>query len=161
MIAGIIAPTGNLAAATPHQVIVQPIAGVAVSVGDIVMFDLAGSNTTYTSTTVYDDLDDKKNPFNVVILSTAARGEGGIYGVVTEAAAAGARCRVCIAGMITAKINGATTIGETVLTPGAGVLVPAVTLVGTGVALALATNASGAASIRVLFNGWSFGSQGA
>lgn len=160
MIAGIIAPAGNLAAATPHQVIVQPIAGVAVTVGDIVMFDLAGSNA-YTDTTTFDDTDNKKNPFNVVILSTAARGEGGIYGVVTEAASAGSRCKVCIAGMVTAKINGTTAIGETVLTPGAGVLVPAVTLVGTGVGLALATNASGAASIRVLFNGWSFGSQGA
>jgi len=90
----------------------------------------------------------------------SALGEGGIYGVVTEAAAAGTRCKVCIAGMVTAKINGTTTIGTTVLTPGAGVLVPAVTLVGTGVGLALATN-TGAASIRVLFNGWALGSQGA
>ena len=134
---------------------------VAVAVGDIVMFDLVGNNTTYTSTSAYDDLDDKKNPFNVVVLSTAALGEGGIYGVVTEAAAAGSRCKVCIAGMVTAKISGTTSIGATVLTPGAGILVPAVTLVGTGVGLALATNASGAASIRVLFSGWAFGSQGA
>lgn len=161
MIAGIIAPTGNLAAATPHQVIVQPIAGVAVTVGDIVMFDFPGNNTTYTDTATYDDLDNKKNPFNVVVLSTAALGEGGIYGVVTEAAAAGSRCRVCIAGMVTAKVTGTATIGATVLTPGAGVLVPAVTLVGTGVALALETNSSGPNLRRVLFNGWAFGSQGA
>jgi hypothetical protein len=161
MIAGIIAPTGNLAAATPHQVIVQPIAGVAVTVGDIVMFDFPGNNTTYTDTATYDDLDNKKNPFNVVVLSTAALGEGGIYGVVTEAAAAGSRCRVCIAGMVTAKVTGTATIGATVLTPGAGVLVPAVTLVGTGVALALETNSSGPNLRRVLFNGLSFGSQGA
>ncbi len=161
MIPGIIASSGNLGGCTPHQIIVRPIAAVAVTVGDIVMFDLVGNNTTYTDTSTYDDLDNKKNPFNVVVLSTAALGEGGIYGVVTEAAAAGTRCKVCIAGMVTAKISGTTTIGTTVLTPGAGILVPAVTLVGTGVGLALATNASGAASIRVLFNGWSFGSQGA
>jgi hypothetical protein len=161
MIAGIVTPAGNLAAATPHQVIVQPIAGVAVAVGDIVMFDLNGSNTTYTDVATFDDLDNKKNPFNVVILSTAARGEGGIYGVVTEASAAGARCRVCIAGMVTAKITGTATIGETVLTPGAGVLVPAATLVGTGVGLCLETNSTGPNLRRVLFNGWSFGSQGA
>lgn len=161
MIPGILTPAGNLGGLTPHQVIVTPIAGVALTVGDIVMFDLAGTNTTYTSLSVWDDLDNKKNPFNVVILATAARGEGGIYGVVTEAAAAGSRVKVCIAGMVTAKISGTTAVGVTVLTPDAGILSPAATLTGTGVAVALATNASGAASIRVLFNGWSIGSQGA
>jgi hypothetical protein len=161
MIAGIITPLGNLGALTPQQVCVRPIAGVAVTVGDIVMFDLSGSNTTYTDTATFDDFDNKKNPFNVVVLATAALGEGGVYGVVTQAAAAGQRCEVCVAGLVSAKISGATTIGTTVLTPGAGILVPAFTLVGTGVALALATNASGAATIRVLFNGWNFGSQGA
>ena len=161
MIPGILTSTGNLGGLTPHQIVVNPIAGVALTVGDIVMFDFAGTNTTYTSLTVWDDVDNKKNPFNVVILATAARGEGGVYGVVLEAAAAGARVKVCIAGMVTAKINGTTAVGETVLTPGAGVLVPAATLTGTGVGLALATDASGAASIRVLFNGWSLGSQGA
>jgi len=161
MIPGILTSTGNLGGCTPHQVIIQPIAGVALAVGDIVMLDLVGNNTTYTDVATYDDLDNKKNPFNVAVLATAALGEGGIYGVVTEAAVAGARVKVCIAGMVTAKINGTTSIGATVLTPGAGVLVPAATLVGTGVGLALATNASGAASIRVLFNGYSFGSQGA
>lgn len=160
MIAGIITPAGNLAAATPAQVVVQPIAGATVAVGDLVMFDLNGSST-YADNTTFDDLDNKKNPFNVVILATAARGEGGIYGVVTEAAVAGSRCRVCIAGMVSAKITGTATIGETVLTPGAGVLVPAATLVGTGVALCLETTSGGPTARRVLFNGWSFGSQGA
>jgi hypothetical protein len=161
MIPGILTPSGNLGACTPQQVIVQPIAGVAVTVGDIVMFDLAGNNSTYTDVATYDDADNKKNPFNVVVLATAALGEGGIYGVVTEAAAAGQRCKICIAGMVTAKITGTATIAATVLTPGAGVLVPAATLVGTGVALALEANSSGPNLRRVLFNGWSFGSQGA
>ena len=161
MIPGILVPSGNLAALSPAQVIVQPIAGVAVTVGDIVMFDLVGNNTTYTDVTQYDELDNKKNPFNVVVLSTVALGEGGVYGVVTEAAAAGSRCKVCIAGMVNAKVTGTTVIGTTVLTPGAGVLVPPVTLVGTGVALALVANTGGPTLCRVLFNGWSFGSQGA
>ena len=161
MIPGILTSTGNLGGLTPHQIVVTPIAGVALAAGDVVMFDFAGSNTTYTSTAAYDDLDNKKNPFNVVILSTAARGEGGVFGVVLEAAAVGTRVKVCIAGMVNVKIDGATSIGVTVLTPGAGVLVPAATLVGTGVALALATNASGTATIRTLFNGWNLGSQGA
>lgn len=160
MLPGILTPTGNLAAATPASVIVQPIADVAVSVGDLVMFDLAG-NGSNTDTATYDDLDNKKNPFNVVVLSTVALGEGGIYGVVTEAAAAGARCRVCIAGMVSAKVTGTASIGATVLTPGAGVLVPAATLVGTGVALALQANTGGPNLCRVLFNGFAIGSQGA
>jgi hypothetical protein len=160
MIPGILTSSGNLGGLTPHQITVRPIAGVDLAVGDVVMFDFAGTNS-YTDTATFDDLDNKKNPFNVVILSTAARGEGGVYGVVLEAATAGSRVKVCVAGMVNAKISGTTAIGVTVLTPGAGILVPAQTLVGTGVGLALATNASGAATIRVLFNGWNLGSQGA
>ena len=161
MIAGLITPSGNLAALNPHQVVVQPIAGVAVAIGDVVMFDFVGNNSTFTDTSTYDDLDNNKNPFNVVVLSTAALGEGGVYGVVVEAASAGSRCRICICGMVTAKVTGNATIGTTVLTPGAGVLVPAATLTGTGVALALEANTSGPNLRRVLFNGFSIGSQGA
>ena len=159
MIPGILTPSGNLGGVTPHQIIVQPIAGEALAVGDVVMFDLAGSSS-YADTAFFDDLDNKKNPFNVVILSTAARGEGGIYGVALESAAAGSRCRICIAGMVSAKATGSITGGTTVLTPGAGVLVVAVTLVGTGAALALETSTGTATLRRVLFNGFSIGSQG-
>lgn len=161
MIPGILTSTGNLGGLTPHQIVVNPIAGVALAVGDIVMFDFTGSNTTYTDVSKIDDPDNKKSPFNVVILSTAARGEGGVYGVVLDAAVAGARAKVCIAGVVNAKVNGAFTAGTTVATPGAGVLVPAATLTGTGVALVLEDNASGAATKKVLFNGYSLGSQGA
>lgn len=153
-------PTGNLAAVEPRQVIVTPIAAAAVAVGDIVMFDISGTNATYTDTTKFDELDNKKCPFNVVVLGTAGL-DAGIFGVVTEAAVAGARCKVCVHGVVNAKISGTTSIGATPMTVGAGVLVPAASGVGTAVAIALATNASGAATIRVLFNGYSIGSQAA
>jgi hypothetical protein len=62
MIPGLITPAGNLGGLTPHQVCVAPIAAVNLAVGDLVMFDLSGSNTTYTDLTKINDLDDKKNP---------------------------------------------------------------------------------------------------
>lgn len=163
MIPGILTSSGNLGGLTPHQVVVTPIAGVALAVGDLVMFDLA-SSSTYTTASTIDDLDNKKNPFNVVILSTVARGDGGVFGVVLEAAAAGARVKVCIAGVVTAKVVTAasetTAAGTTVLTVGAGALNMAVTTVGCGVGLALAAQAASiTAQAKVLFNGYTIGGQ--
>ena len=169
MIPGIITPAGNLGALSAHQVIVQPIADAAVAVGDLVKFDLddAGSGG-FADAAAYDDPDNKRNPLNVVKLAVAGASatteKGGIWGIVTEGAVAGARCRVCVSGILTAKINGATSIGQTTLIAGAGVLIPSPTTDSANsspaLALALQTNASGAATIRILFQGMAFARNG-
>ena len=176
MIAGILPPTGTLGALSAHQVLVSPIAAVAVTVGDLVMFDLASTNATYTLASAINDPDNKKNPFNVVVLSVAgtagvataggqAVGKGGIFAVVTKAAAAGERCVVCVSGFVDAKVTtvlttGELTAGKTILFNGVGVL----TCVG------LAANTNGAplaigftsvavsttTTMKVLFHGYAF-----
>jgi hypothetical protein len=179
MIAGIITPLGNLGALTPQQVCVKPIAAEALAVGDLVQFDLASTSATYTAAADLTEFDSKKCPFNVVIKTTAPSaatnviaGKGGIFGVVTQAAAAGQRCEVCVAGVVDAKVTVAAAnscdAGESVLTVGTGVLVPApatpANTTGAPVALALATIAasSGTSTIKVLLGSpWSLAVGGA
>lgn len=167
MLSGILVPSGNLGALSANQVLVQPIAAVDVAVGDLVKFDL-GDTSTFADAAKYDDADNKTNPLNVVIKAVAGASatteKGGVWGVVTTAATAGNRAEVCIAGILTAKINGTTTIGQTTLIAGAALLVPSPTTDSANssppLALALATNASGAATIRVLFQGMAFARNG-
>ena len=159
MIAGLITPAGNLGALTPATTSVKPIAGEAVAVGDVVQFDFRGESTTYTDTTKVTDFDNKKSPFNVVMLSETAT-DGGVFGVVTEAAAAGSRCTVVIAGMVQAKLTGTFLVGATVGINGAGIIAPAAAAgTGVGIVIPLEANATGPNLRWVLFNGFKFGSQ--
>ena len=159
MIAGLITPAGNLGALTPATTSVKPIAAVGVAVGDVVQFDFQGDSATYTDITKITDFDNKKSPFNVVVLSEAAT-DGGVFGVVTEAAAAGSRCTVVIAGMVQAKLTGTFLVGATVGINDAGVIAPAaVAGTGVGIAIPLEANATGPNLRWVLFNGFKFGSQ--
>jgi hypothetical protein len=183
MIPGILTPSGNLGGLNPHQVTCSPIAAVALAVGDLVMFDLSGSNATYTDVAQIAELDHKKNPFNVVVLavagaagtsSTTQTGKGGIFRVVLEAATAGNRVKICVSGLCTAKVTTATaspiTAGVTVLTNGAGVLI---STLGTAQAAAqgapmaigftTVTTASpqSALMMTVLFHGYQFATGGA
>lgn len=183
MIPGIICPTGNLGGLTPHQVLCSPIAAVDVAVGDLVMFDLAGVSTTYTDVTKITDLDNKKSPFNVVIKSVpaavgtgtaSATGHGGVFAVVTTAAVAGARCVVCVNGLVDAKVTSLTAspilAGTTVLTNGTGVLISVLGVASTttaGAALGIGFTAAptgspaNAVMMKVLFNGYAFAIGGA
>jgi len=159
MIAGLIVPSGNLAALTPQQVTVKPIAGVAVAVGDLVRFDL-GSSSSYSTLANINNWDEPTSGFNVVIAALAAD-DCGVFAVVTQAAAAGQVCTVCVAGVVDVKVTGTTTRGTTVLVNSAGVLIPAATTgVGVGLGIPLASQGSVTALISVLFNGWQIGSQG-
>ena len=159
MIAGIIPPTGSLGALSPHQVLVSPIAAVAVAVGDVVQFDLSASNATYTSIANLANYDENTCPFNVVIKSVAAT-DGGVFGVVTTAAAAGNRCVVCVAGVVNAYVTGTFTKASTsmVATVGTGVCVVAVSGVGAPIAIVLEDNTTGPNLRSVLFNGFVIGS---
>ena len=160
MIAGLITPSGNLAALTPQQVTVKPIAGVAVSVGDLVRFDL-GSTSSFSTLANIANYDEPTCGFNVVI-TPATTDEGGVFGIVTQAAAAGQVCTVCVAGVVDAKVTGTSTKGTTVLINGTTALVPAATAgTGVGLAIGLANNTSGPNLVSVLFNGWQFGTQSA
>jgi hypothetical protein len=176
MIPGILTPSGNLGGLNPHQVTCSPIAAVAVAVGDLVMFDLAGANTTYTDVAQIGELDHKKNPFNVVVLSVAAAatgaGHGGVFAVVTQAAAAGQRCVVCVSGLVDARVTTTVTTntlaaGVTVLTNGVGVLVPSLqtpAATTNGAALGVGFTASSTTqtlTMKVLFNGYAFAIGGA
>jgi len=182
MIPGIICPTGNLGGLTPHQVLCSPIAAVDVAVGDLVMFDFAGVSTTYTDVAKITDLDNKKSPFNVVIKSVPgvagtssaggqATGKGGVFAVVTTAAVAGARCVVCVNGLVDAKVTtvqttGECTAGKTVLFNGTGVLtcVGAASATATGAPLGIGFTsvATGTTTLmKVLFNGYAFAIGGA
>lgn len=177
MIAGILPPTGCLGALSAHQVLVSPIAAVAVTVGDLVMFDLSSTNATYTLASAITDPDNKKNPFNVVVLSVvpsgAGAGHGGVFAVVTKAAAAGERCVVCVSGFVDAKVTSVLTnqpvvAGQTVLTNGAGVLVASLVTPASGAingaALGIGfTTVAGSATttMKVLFHGYAFAIGGA
>lgn len=164
MIPGILVPTGNLGGLTANQVIVQPIADVAVAVGDLVKFDLDDQGSGgFADIAFIDDPDNKKNPFNVVKLavagSSATTEKGGVWGVVTEAAVAGARCKVCIAGVVTAKVIGTVTFGVTPLIAGAAGLVPAPATpsINSSPALGLALESNtGTNQRRVLIQGMAF-----
>jgi hypothetical protein len=166
MYPGLLKSTGNLAAIEPATIIVSPIAAVAVAVGDIVQFDLTSSNSTYTLASALEDYDNKKCPFNVVIAGTAVSNgkECGIWGVVTEGAAAGARCKVCVHGVVSAYVEGTTDVAAgDGLIPGANAdLVKASSGANPVVAVALAAQAADSAVlIKVLFNGYQFGSSAA
>lgn len=176
MIPGILTPSGNLGGLTPHQVLCSPIAAVDVAVGDLVMFDLAGASTTYTDVAQIGEIDNKKNPFNVVIKSVAAvatgAGKGGVFAVVTTAAVAGQRCVVCVNGLVDAKVTTTVTTnilaaGVTVLTNGVGALVPSLqtaATAGNGAALGIgftASTSSQTLTMKVLFNGYTFAIGGA
>jgi hypothetical protein len=166
MIPGILKPTGNLSALEPAALVVSPIAGVAVSVGDIVRFDItptASQNANTDQTTIL-DFDNKKNPLNVVVLGDAvvAGKEAGIWGVVTEAAPAKSRCKVCIHGIVKANVvSGATAIaiGDSLMAVANADLGAATSGSNPSVAIALETGTANAtALINVLFNGYAFGS---
>lgn len=174
MIPGILVPSGNLGGLNPAQVVVQPIAAAAFSAGALVKFDFSGSSTTYTDVAQIAELDHKKNPFNVVVASVAGIANvnhGGVWGVVLESVVAGARAKVCIAGLCTATVTttattAISTAGVTVLIPGASVLIPApVTAAATsgpGLALSFLTDTGGGTfSTTVLFNGFAFAVGGA
>lgn len=176
MYSAILVPTGNLGALTTTQTVVTPINGhtAALAVGDLVRFDFSGVSTLYTDTTTILDSDNKKNPLNVVVTAvdgTATVAKGGVWGVVLEAAAIGARVKVCIAGLVDAKVtttatSAETTAGVTVVIPSAGVLKPApatpANTSGPGIGLALQTVSTSTTTLmRVLFNGFAFAVGGA
>lgn len=166
MIAGLIPPTGSLGALSPYQVLVSPIAAVAVAVGDVVQFDLSSSAsaTGYVAAANLANYDENTCPFNVVIKSVAQT-DGGVFGVVTTAAAAGNRCVVCVAGVVNAFCTGTFTIGtgatQITATAGTGVLVPSATGAGAVVAIPLAANSGGPFLVSVLFDGFALGSNAA
>lgn len=163
MIAGLITPSGNLAALTPQQVLVKPIAAVNVAVGDLVRFDASSAtlNSTYSSQTNLENYDEANCPFNVVVLS-AAGNDAGPFGVVTEAAAAGSRCTVCVAGVVAVKATAATINRGDVVIPGAGAVLAAAAAAGSGAPLGVALEAFAASETkRVLFNGFVFAVGGA
>jgi len=159
-------PSGNLSAIHPQQIFVRPIAGASVAIGDIVRFDITAnaSLSAYTDWSKLEDFDDPKCPFNVVVLSGAAGtgNEGGVWGVVTEAAAAGNRCTVCIHGIVTAKVTAAAALeyGRTLLPAASNVLEVATT--GNHPVVAVLVDAvAGAITAqprKVWFNGYQFGS---
>jgi len=162
MIAGLITPSGNLSALTPQQVTVRPIAAVAVAVGDIVKFDIQCASASTNAANLV-NFDEPTCGFNVVVLSAAATAgeDGGVWAVVTEAAAAGNRCTVCIAGVVDAKVTtAATTAAGQVLAPIASNVLGAPASAGNpAVAVLLeAANSVTAASRKVLFNGFVIGS---
>ena len=160
MIAGLITPSGNLAALTPQPVIVSPIAGEALAVGDLVRFDL-GSDNAFSTLANITNYDEATCGFNVVLKAGAAN-DAGVFGVVVTAAAAGSRCTVCVAGVCEAKVTGSSTKGVTPLVNGAGVLVPAATGgTGVGLGIGLANNSSGPNLVSVFFWGLKIGSQAA
>ena len=164
MIAGLIVPSGNLSALTPHPITVKPIAAVAVTVGALVRFDCSSAthNSTYTVSSNLINYDEPTCPFNVVVLA-ASTNDAGPFGIVTEAAAAGNRCTVCVAGIVDATGTGNIAQGAVVV-PDAGVIA---TTLGTpaaaggaplGVALEAFTTGQ---TKKILFNGFVFASGGA
>jgi len=171
---GFIKSTGNLSAIELPYAEVQPIAGEAVTVGQLVKFDLSGGTAPSSDIATLLDTDNKRNPFNVVCLATASTAtsqKGGIFGVVTEAAAAGARCKVCVFGLVQATVTCTATTrpmtaGDTVLQNGAGVLVPALAtpsnLGGAPLAIGFDTVTTDNTALRtVFFNGFSMSIGGA
>lgn len=175
MIPGILTPSGNLGALTPHQVVVTPIAGEAIAKGDLVRFDL-GDTVAATDYTTLLDFDNKKNPFNVVIKNPTTAADGGIWGIALEAGVSGSRFKVCLAGLVEATVfaTAATPVLGTVLAPdtaGAGRLTQQATgIVGLGLWMGVVANpltgagsitASTSATSYVLFNGFVFGSSAA
>lgn len=166
MIAGLITPSGNLAALTPQPVLVKPIAGEAVALGDTVRFNIHQASNAFTSSANLTNFDEPNCPFNVVVLSAAPTNgqEAGVWGIVTEAAAAGNRCTVCVAGVVDAKVTtGASTAAGAALAPVASnVLGPAASGAGPVVAILLeAADTVTAASRKVLLSGFQFGSSAA
>jgi hypothetical protein len=163
MIAGLITPSGNLSALTPQQVTVKPIAAVAVAVGDLVRFDCSSAtlNGTYSLQANLENYDEPNCPFNVVVLA-AAGNDAGPFGVVTEAAAAGSRCTVCVAGVVAVKATAAAINRGDVVIPGAGAVLAAAAAAGSGAPLGVALEAFSASETkRVLFNGFVFAVGGA
>jgi hypothetical protein len=154
-------PSGNLSAIHPTYVSVKPITAANVAVGDVVRFDISASDTTYTSIDKIEDFDDPKCPFNVVILGASATTlkEGGVWGIVTEAATAGSRCTVCIHGVVTANVfsvSGAAVAKGDILASIAGAdLGRAVDSGNPAVAIALGEGTSNATvAMKVFFNGY-------
>jgi hypothetical protein len=165
MIAGLITPSGNLAALTPQQVTVKPIAAVAVTVGALVRFDCASAthNTTYTVSSNLTNYDEPTCPFNVVVLA-AAGDKAGPFGIVTEAAAAGNRCVVCIVGVVDATASAAAIAQGAVVIPDVGVIktAPSTAATGSGAPLGVAVEAfTSGQTKKILFNGFHFSIGGA
>jgi len=165
MLAAIVAPSGVFGGLYPTQVIVQPIASEAFIAGDVVVFDIT-SSSSYSDASKLTEYNNKKCPFNVVIAGGKAvvdDSEGGIYGVIMEPVAAGARAKVCIGGLCNAKIGGAADAGQ-VLNMSVTVNSKAFTVTTTSggwpsVAINLVTIASAQVS-PVLLSGFSIGSNG-
>lgn len=113
MLAAILTPSGVSGGLYPTQIVVQPIAGAAFVAGDLVKFDVLASST-YSDAAKLTEYNNKKCPFNVVVAGSATvvdNSEFGIYGVIMEPVAAGARAKVCIGGICNAKIAVATAVG--------------------------------------------------
>ena len=165
MIPGILTSTGNLGGLTPHQIVVKPICGEAFSAGALVKFDLADASAS-TDLAFLTDLDNKKNPFNVVVKADGGE-EVGIFGVALEAGVVGSRVSVCIDGLVDATVTTTTTTnpctaGTTPLIPSDGVLSPApATRTATdGVAIAIPFTSSTTTqtlTMKVLLHGYAFG----
>lgn len=166
MIAGLITPTGNLGALTPQTISVKPITDVDVAVGDIVQFDLTASTSPRALAANLTNFDEKTCPFNVVKKGVAVvpGSEGGIWGVVTEAASAGNRCTVVVAGVVDAKVTTATSIAAGAVFMAIAGAVLGVATDGGNPAIAILLEAADtvtAASRKVLFNGYAIGSSAA
>ena len=168
-------PTSNLSAIDPPFIEVSPInaTGSTLAVGDVVKFDLTGGAAPRADITLLADTDNRRNPFNVVVLSTAGDAfrtqRSGIWGVVTESAPAGARVKVCVFGVCRAKVTTTATsretaTGDTPLLTDAGVLIPAHASTATpanntgapvAIALEAVTGNNTARLTTVFFNGFS------
>jgi hypothetical protein len=176
MIPGILTSSGNLGALTPHQITVTPLAGEAISKGDLVRFDL-GDTVAATDYTTLLDFDNKKNPFNVVIKNPTTAADGGIWGIALEAGVSGSRFKVCISGLVEATVfataNTINSLGAVLApdTAAAGRLTQQATgVVGLGLWMGVVASpltgagsisASASATSYVLFNGFVFGSSAA
>ena len=99
----VLVPTGNLGGLNPAVVYVTPIAGTAVSEGDLVMFDLYDTNTL-TNVNSLTNFDEKNCPFNVVVRSPVTAPSNSIWGVAMKSAIPGQRVKVAVGGLVEASV---------------------------------------------------------
>lgn len=167
MSSSIVTPAGMFGGLQPATVIVEPIAAEDFLLGDVVMFDLKSTNTTYTDAAQLTNYNHKKCPFNVVISgggTLTSNHENGIFGVVMADVLAGKRAKVCIGGLCNAKIldsniaAGATMSASAITAKG---FTPTVNGEWPAVAIVLVQTVGANQLTSVLLSGFAIGSNGA
>jgi len=110
MISGLSRPINSFGGLAPYEMFTEAINGTTIplGIGDLVAFDLCAKSTVYTVAADLLKPNSSRSGFNVVTTTFTDAGfvllNGGIFGIVMRGGAVGEYVKVCVRGIVKARL---------------------------------------------------------